>query len=158
MVWFLIGFILTLIYIVKEHKWFSLIDYPIMFLIGMFITTLTWTVVSLFVTLAVVDNGLAWEVSTDGVEWKTVTECELEMINDREYIDTVTLDEEMYYRISVKKDGVVTTELCDVENTIVQEGNEAVVEAQTSKFESDILSAIFIPMIDDRYVITIPSE
>lgn len=158
MVWFLIGFILTLIYIVKEHKWFSLIDYPIMFLIGMFITTLTWTVVSLFVTLAVVDNGLAWEVSTDGVEWKTVAECELEMINDREYIDTVTLDEEMYYRISVKKDGVVTTELCDVENTIVREGNEAVVEAQTSKFESDILSAIFIPMIDDRYVITIPSE
>jgi hypothetical protein len=159
MVWFLIGFILTVVYIIKEHKWFNgVFDYIAMFLIGMFMTTVTWVIASCIVTCFVTENTVGWEVSTYGVEWITVSECELEPINDKEYIETVALDEEMYHRIIVERNGMTATELCDVENTIIQKGDEASVKKQTPIFKSDILSKIFVVTIDDRYVVTIPNE
>ena len=158
MVWFLMGFILTLVFIIKEYKYLDILDYPIAFLIGMFLTTITWVVASLIVTCAVVDDGLMWEVSSNGINWKTLSECKLEPINDSEYVESIIVDEEMCCRVQLKQSGIVVTKLCDVENTIIQEGDEATIKEQTARFESPILRAIFVPMIDNRYVVTIPSE
>lgn len=158
MVWFLIGFVVTLIYIIKDHEYFDILDYPIAFLIGMFLTTITWVLASLIVTCAVADYDLGWEIESNGIAWKTIGQCELEMINDTEYVNTVILDEEMCHQVSIKRNGLAVTEFCEVENTIIQEGEEAIIEEQTPKFQSNILNAFFTPMLDIRYVITIPSE
>lgn len=158
MLWFLMGFMAMLIYAIKNSKYFDTFDYPIIFLVWMCLTAVTFVLASVIVTAVVSDCELGWEIESNGIVWETIGRGELEMINDKEYVNTVILDEEMCHQVSIKRNGSVVTEFCEVENTIIQEGDDAIIEEQTPKFQSNILNAFFTPVLDNRYVITIPSE